>query len=459
MVSAVVLAAGEGKRMKSKIPKVLHRIGDKALIDCVLEKVREVADQLVVVVGHGADKVMEYLQGRYKEVVFAHQKKQLGTAHAVQVAIKKVKGDKVFVLPGDMPLIRPQSLKKVLQEVDSGADMAVLVCEHEDPTGYGRVITNKGRILKIVEEVDATEDEKKIKLTNTGVYCFKIEALEKYLPLIKNDNKKGEFYLTDIVEIVNDKGGVVKAVMGEEFEGFGVNTRKQLAEAYKIMARNKVEYLLENGVTVYAPETVFISEEVEIGQDTVIYPYVFITGETVIGNNCTIGPFCMIRDCKIGDSVRINEHSVMEGAVIESEVTVGPFARLREGTVLKSNSRVGNFVEVKKSVIGEWSKANHLAYIGDATVGKGVNIGAGTITCNYDGVKKHPTVIEDGVFIGSDTQLVAPVRVGAGSLVGAGSTITKDIPPDSLAITRAPLKIFEGKGMRYFKKKKYGIEE
>ena len=459
MVSAVVLAAGEGKRMKSELPKVLHKLGKRALVEYVLDAIAGMCDEIVVVVGHKAELVKEYLSKTFPDVKFALQERQLGTADAVKSALREIKGEVVVVVPGDMPLLRKESMKALVAAVQQGADAAVLVCEVEDPTGYGRVVLEGEKVVKIVEEADATSKEKEIRIINTGAYCFKKEVLEEFLPKIGCENAKGEYYLTDIVELLCTSGKEVKAIFGSSEEGTGVNSRRQLARAYDILSNRKAQELLDNGVTIFRPETVFISPEVVVGKDTVIHPFVFITGKSVIGSGCTIEPFCVIEDCILGDNVEIHAHSVLKGAVVKDGTSVGPFARLREGTVLEKGSRIGNFVEVKKSVIGEGSKANHLAYIGDATVGKNVNIGAGTITCNYDGVKKHPTVIEDGVFIGSDTQLVAPVRIGKGSLVGAGSTITKDIPPDSLAITRAPLKVFEGKGVRYFKKKKYGIEE
>ncbi len=444
--------------MKSDIPKVLHSLGEKTLLGCVLGKCG-FCQEIIVVLGHGAEKVRSYVGKRFPKVKFAYQKEQLGTAHALMCAMDQVSGDLVLVIPGDMPLVERDSLLKVVETVRSGGYGAVLVCRLDDPTGYGRVILKDGKVAEVVEETEATPEQKGINLVNAGVYCFRRDVLEELLPLIKDDNSKGEFYLTDIASLMFERGMGLVPVEGKHHEGMGVNSRKQLAEVYRVMSLKKVEQLMDMGITVLSPENTFIDEEVEIGRDTVIYPFVFIHGKTILGSGCVIKPFCVIKDSKLGDGVIVNEHSVLEQVQAEDGVSIGPFARLRPGTVLKKGSRIGNFVEVKKSVIGENSKANHLAYIGDATVGKDVNIGAGTITCNYDGVKKHPTVIEDGVFIGSDTQLVAPVKVGRGSLVGAGSTITKDIPPDSLALTRAPLRVFEGKGMRYFKKKKYGIEE
>ncbi len=459
MISAVVLAAGRGTRMKSELPKVLHKLGGSPMIDVVLERVFSVSRQVVVVVGYKAELVKSHVERGWGDrgVLFALQREQLGTAHALSVALPLVEGDVVLVVPGDMPLLEASSLRRAV-DAASRADASVLVARLPDPTGYGRVIVEGGCVVRIVEEADAGEEERRINLVNTGAYCFSRRVLEELLPEIGCDNAKGEYYLTDIVELMAKRGYKIVPVEVCPEEGMGVNSRKQLAEAYRVLCSRKVEELMESGVTVLAPETVFVDPKVEVGRDTVIHPFVFLRGSTKVGSGCVIGPFCVITDSVLLDGVEVREHSVVEGAVLEEGVCVGPFARLRPQTVLKKGARVGNFVEVKKSVIGENSKANHLAYIGDATVGRDVNIGAGTITCNYDGVKKHPTVIEDGVFIGSDTQLVAPVRVGAGSLVGAGSTITKDIPPDSLAVTRAPLRVLEGKGMRYFKRKKYGIE-
>ncbi len=458
MISAVVLAAGKGTRMKSTIPKVLHKLGDRCLIDVVLEKVCGIADQTVVVVGYRAEDVKRHVKAVFPHVEFTVQEEQLGTGHAVLVTLNVIKGEYVLVMPGDMPLVSKNSLLTLVEAVKSGANAAVLVAELEDPTGYGRVIMDSGLVIRIVEELDADPKERVVKTVNTGVYCFERRVLEEYLPKLDCNNAKGEYYLTDIVGLMASQGLKVVPVYAEPIEGMGVNTRKQLAEVYAVMNRKKVEELMESGVTILAPETVFVDEAVEIAPDTVIYPFVFIKGRTSIGSMCEIMPFSVVKDAKIGDRVVIKEHCVIEGVTVEEEAVIGPFARLRPETVVKRNARIGNFVEIKKSVIGENSKANHLAYIGDAFVGKDVNIGAGTITCNYDGVKKHQTVIEDEVFIGSDTQLVAPVRVGRGALIGAGSTITKDVPPEALAVSRAPQQVFKGKGIRYFKKKKYGIE-
>ncbi len=460
MVSAVVLAAGKGTRMKSDIPKVLHKLGSKALIEHVLEKVVPFSDEIIVVVGYKGELVEEFLKEKYPEIKTVLQKIQAGTAHAVKCAFPLISQEKVLILPGDMPFIKKESIKKLLDVLErENVAGALLAAEIDDPQGYGRVIEHNGYAVRIVEESDATNEERSIKTVNTGVYCFRKPILAKALEGIKPDNKKGEYYLTDAIKILYDLGYKVKTVKVSWREGMGVNDRRQLSEAYKRKCYDKALKLMESGVTVLCPEYTFVEDTVSVGKDTVIYPFVFIEGDTKIGSCCEIKPFSVIRDSLIDDNVIINEHCVIERAVIEKEVSVGPFARIRPDTRLKRRSRVGNFVEVKKSVIGENSKANHLAYIGDAKVGKNVNIGAGTITCNYDGVKKHETVIEDEVFIGSDTQLVAPVKVGRGALIGAGSTVTRDVPEDSLVITRAPMKILEGRGIKNYKKRKYGIED
>ncbi len=460
MISAIVLAAGLGTRMKSELPKVMHKLGSRTLIEHVLDKLVNIADEIIVVIGYKKELVEDFLKKRYSEIKFAVQKKQLGTGHAAKIGLSHATGSTVIILPGDMPFISEKSIKKLVNAVTKEKMAgAVLITEVPDPKGYGRVIEDKGFIIKIVEEVDASETEKEIKKINTGVYCFEKELLSQALEKLRTDNKKGEFYLTDVIEILSSSGYRIKAVEALRREGMGINNRKQLAEAFKEKVLEKIHKLMENGVTILSPENTFIDEFVEIGPDTVIYPYVFIEGKTVIGSGCEIRPFTVIKNSKIGNNVLINEHCVIEGAIVEEEVSIGPFARIRPETYLMKKAKVGNFVEIKKSTMGENSKANHLAYIGDAEIGKNVNIGAGTITCNYDGVKKHKTIIEDGVFIGSDTQLVAPVKVGEGALVGAGSTITKDVPPNSLAITRAPMKIFKGRGIKDYKKRKYGIEE
>ncbi len=452
-VEALILAAGKGTRMKSEIPKVLHRIGNKTLIEILIDKVVDLVDRVIVVVGYRGEEVKRYLTGRYNSLLFVTQEEQLGTAHAVKVALDKLEGDVTLILPGDAPFVSKETLRTMIDALGE-CDMVTLLMEVKDPRGYGRAITEGERLFRIVEESDLTDSERNIRLVNTGVYAVKKDVLENFIGYIKANPKKGEYYLTDIIEILNKNGKKVKFIVCGEEEGMGINDRFQLVKAFKDRNLKKIEELVKNGVTVISPENTFIDEEVEIDTDTVIWPYVFIQGKTKIGKRCEVMPFVVIKDSTIKDGCKIREYSHIEGAIIEEEVSIGPFARIRPETIIKAGAKIGNFVELKKTIMGEKSQANHLAYLGDATVGSGVNIGAGVITCNYDGVRKNPTFIEDGAFIGSDCQLVAPVRIGKNALIGAGTTVTKNIPDEALAVSRAELKILEGKGMSYYRKKK-----
>lgn len=452
---AVVLAAGQGTRMKSSVPKVLHKLYDRPMLQYCIEALRPLRPAVVsVVVGHGK-QVIEEVFGHDKTLTLAHQAEQKGTAHALMAGLKAIKVptlSTVLVVNGDTPLITPETLKQFVSMHRRNKNaVSVLSFEAHDPTGYGRITrSEKGAPLAIVEEKDASDEQRAICEVNSGVYCIEAHALS-LLDEIKVNPLKGEYYLTDLVAIALRRVGRVGVYcLGEEGEFLGVNSREDLAQAHEAMKLRTITTLMNEGVTFLDPYSTHVSPDVHIGQDTVIYPNVFIHGESYIGKGCTIMPNTRIFESEIRDAVLIKDSCVIEGALIESGAQVGPFAHIRPESRICAEARIGNFVELKKSTIGRGTKAMHLSYIGDAIVGEGANIGAGTITCNYDGLNKHKTHIGDEVFIGSDTQLVAPVKVGAGAYVGAGSTITKDVPPDALALSRTKQSVIEG----WAKKKK-----
>jgi len=453
-LAIIVLAAGEGTRMKSSLPKVLHPVCGEPMISLVLKSAKGLnPDRVITVIGHKADAVAEVL----KETEFAVQDKQLGTGHAVSTAENMLEGfdGTVMVLSGDTPLLRKETLFKLLDtHKNSGAAASILTAKMENPTGYGRIIrAEDGAVLAIIEEKDAGPEQKAVNEVNTGTYCFDKKKLFDALKKVGSDNKQGEYYLTDVIGILNGRSEKVMASGTEEpGETMGVNTRVQLAEADKVMRRRINEELMLSGVTIVDPDTTFISPSVEIGRDTVVLPMTFISGQTKIGENCTIGPSSRIIDCEIGNSVII-EDSVVRGSRIEDGAQLGPFCHVRPGTIIKSEAKVGGFVEVKKSEIGISSKVPHLSYIGDTHIGNYVNIGAGTITCNYDGANKYQTVIEDGAFVGSDTMLVAPVRIGKDAFTAAGSVITKDVPEGSLSVERTEQVIIDSWTKKRRKKK------
>ena len=446
-LTVIVLAAGMGTRMRSAVPKVLHLLAGKPLIRHVLDAVAPLEpEKTILVLGHQAERVRSVVEGYALSVV--HQAEQRGTGHAVRQAAVEIASASgpVMVLCGDTPLLIPETLRSLADlHTRSRAAVTVMTAKMDDPTGYGRVVRGRSGVLRIVEEKDATAAQKKIREVNTGIYCFEKKFLLSALGGIKNRNAQGEYYLPDTIALARKGKRKVAAVICQDpDEAMGINSRFDLSQAEGIMcARQNVRWMME-GVTLIDPATVFISEEAEIGRDTVLYPNVRLEGKTKLGAGCTVYPGSRVIDSACGNDVTIKDYCVIEDSRIGDKASVGPFAHLRPGTVLGPGSRIGNFVEVKKSVIGEGSKANHLAYIGDATVGKDVNIGAGVITCNYDGFKKHQTIIEDGVFVGSDAQLVAPVRIGKDALIAAGATVTRDVPAEALAISRMPLDIREG---------------
>lgn len=436
---AVILAAGKGTRMKSTLPKVLHRIGGKPMVQHVLDAVKKAgAKRSVVVVGFGGESVERTL-GPQAEYVL--QTEQLGTGHAVmQVSplLQDFDGT-VMVLCGDTPLLRGETLERLFAEHQkSNASATVLTACVLDPTGYGRVIRDaSGQVLKIVEQKDADSNERAVNEINTGIFCFERVALFDALSKINCNNVQGEYYLTDVMAILAKNKSNVQAVLVDDYEEtLGINSRVQLATAEKILRKRKLVDLMDNGVTIMDIDSTFIDEEVCIGPDTIIYPFTWIEGKTTIGAGSEVGPSSRIQNSTIGDQTTIH-FSYAHDCQIGNHVTVGPYVHLRPNTSLKDGVKVGNFVEVKNSQVGMGSKIPHLSYIGDTDMGAGVNIGSGTITVNYDGKKKHRTTLEDGVFIGCNTNLVAPVTVGKGAYVAAGSTITKDVPPEALGVARA----------------------
>lgn len=435
----VILAAGKGTRMKSVLPKVLHQVGGKPMVQHVLDAAHMAgARRNIVVVGFGAEFVRSALRGDAEIVV---QEEQLGTGHAVRMAEPLLSDERgtVMVLCGDTPLLTGTLLTRFYQaHQETGAKATVLTAMMPDATGYGRIIrAADGTVEKIVEEKDATEEERAGKEVNSGIYCFSAPDLFSALREVGCDNAQGEYYLPDVLSILRRRGEKIWAVAAEDYEEtLGVNSRVQLAGAEKVLRRRKNLALMENGVTLMDPETTFIDAEVSVGKDTVIYPFTWIEGASSVGEGCVLGPSSRFSDTTIGHEVTAqfvyaHECEIGDGAM------VGPYVHLRPQTKLAAQVRVGNFVEVKNSSIGEGSKLPHLQYIGDCDMGSGVNMGCGTITVNYDGKEKHRTTIGNGAFVGCNSNLVAPVTVAEGAYVAAGSTITKDVPPNQLAVARA----------------------
>ncbi len=438
-IFAIVLAAGQGTRMKSKLYKVLHPVCGKPMVEHVVDHIETLnVERIVTVVGHGAEKVKEQL-GEKSEYVL--QAEQLGTAHAVQQA-EEILGDlegTTLVVCGDTPLIRPETMKALLDfHTEQKAKATILTAVAENPTGYGRILRNeRGQVEQIVEQKDATADQQLVKEINTGTYCFDNKALFDALKQVGNDNAQGEYYLPDVIEILQTQGDTVAAYVSTDFdETLGVNDRFALSQAEEIMRARINERHMRNGVTIINPATTHISADAIIGSDTVLLPGVMIEGKTIIGEDCTIGPNSHILNSRIGNGATVHS-SVVNNSTVGNETAVGPFAHLRPESSLGSHVKIGNFVEVKKSTLGDGSKVSHLSYIGDAEVGSHVNVGCGSITVNYDGKNKHKTVIEDDVFVGCNTNLVAPVTVRKGAFIAAGSTITKEVPEEALAIARA----------------------
>jgi bifunctional UDP-N-acetylglucosamine pyrophosphorylase/glucosamine-1-phosphate N-acetyltransferase len=446
-LEVVILAAGQGKRMKSKRIKVLHRAAGRALIDYVLEMSLALSGHApVMVIGHDRDAVRAHCESRAR---FALQEQQLGTGHALLEAVKllgDLDGADVLVLSGDVPLTRAETLRALLDEHASrGHGVSMMTMILGDAGSYGRIVRSaEGNVERIVEAKDASRAELEIREVNAGIYVFRGEHLAADLASLSRGNAQGEYYLTDVIAMARRRKETVGALVAEPIEALGVNSRADLAHVERELVRRTIARLMGEGVTFRNPESVTIDATVRIGQDTIVYPFAVIEGDTTIGADCVIGPGAHLKSCRVGSGVEIRTGTVAENSMIADGASVGPYAHLRSGTVLGENVKVGNFVETKKARLGKGSKASHLSYLGDAEIGEDVNVGAGTITCNYDGVNKHVTVLEDGVFIGSDTQLVAPVRVGRGAYVGAGSTVTKDVPAGALALSRTPQKTIDG---------------
>ena len=436
-MNVVILAAGMGKRMQSDLPKVLHPLAGKPLLSHVIDTARTLnPSRVCVVYGHGGDMVPSRLAA--DDLRFVLQAPQLGTGHAVMQAADAL-DDAVptLVLYGDVPLTAAQTLQTLVEKAGK-EKLAVLTVDLEDPTGYGRIVRSENRIVRIVEQKDASPTELAIREVNTGILVAPTRALKSWLSKLSNNNAQKEYYLTDVIAMaVQDGIAVESAQPAQVWETLGVNSKVQLAELERIYQRNIANILLDQGVTLADPNRIDVRGVLRCGRDVSIDVGCVFEGEVVLGDGVSIGANCVIRDAKIDRGVTIKAFSHIDGATIGTDAQIGPYARLRPGTALGADVHVGNFVEIKNSQFDAHSKANHLAYVGDATVGARVNIGAGTITCNYDGANKHRTVIEDDAFIGSDTQLVAPVTVGKGATLGAGTTLTKDAPPDSLTVSRA----------------------
>ncbi len=439
-MNIVILAAGQGKRMRSTLPKVLHPIAGKPMLAHVLGSAQALAGhhQTVVVLGHGGNQVQEYLAKAQWTVQTAFQSEQKGTGHAVLQACDLLSDDPItLILYGDVPLIQTETLEKLHQLASSGG-IGLLTQKMSEPTGYGRIIRNQdGDVSGIVEEKDATNEEKLITEINTGLMAMPTQALKGWLGQLKPNNAQGEYYLTDVIGLAVSEGVPVLTTQAKHvWETVGVNSRAQLADLERAWQKAVAEQLLESGVTLLDPSRIDVRGELICAQDVTIDVGCVFEGRVQLASGVSVGPHCVIRNSVIEADTKIEAFSHIDQAKVGAKSVIGPYARLRPGAVLAEEVHVGNFVEIKNSEVGSQSKANHLAYIGDATIGKKVNVGAGTITCNYDGVNKHRTIIEDDAFIGSDTQLVAPVRVGKGATLGAGTTLTKDAPADQLTVTR-----------------------
>jgi len=446
-IHIVVLAAGKGTRMKSALPKVLHRAGGLPLIDQVLAGAKALRPQsTTIVIGHEAEAVKSALRGR-ENITFVVQEPQLGTAHALLQAEPALRGatGMLILLSGDVPLLTAETLKRLAERHTSrGASATVVTAVVDDPTGYGRIVRVGEEIARIVEEKDATSADRQIREINSGIYAFQVEGVFDAVRAIAAENAQREYYLPDLVSIYRQRGLIVETItVSNPDEIRGVNSRSELAAASRVMREQKAAELMAAGVTIEDPATAYIDRGVSVGADTVIHPNVSLEGTTTIGAGCEIHSGSRIVDSQIGDRVTVLNHCIITNARLADDVSVGPFAHLRNEADVRARAKVGNFVELKKTVLGAGSKSMHLAYLGDATIGENVNVGAGTITCNYDGVNKNRTIIEDGAFIGSDSQLVAPVTIGKGAYVGSGATIRESVPPGALAVSAGKQRTFE----------------
>ena len=444
-VNFVILAAGKGTRMRSSLPKVLHKLSGRSMLGHVVAAVESLGKaKKIIVTGHGAEQVEQ--QFKSPTTIFTQQKEQLGTGHAVHMAVPELCSDAVvIVLYGDVPLIRPATIQKILAVVTEST-MGLLTINLDQPTGYGRIVRNtKGDITEIIEQKDASVEQLKITEVNTGVLALQSSQLSDWLPKITNNNAQGEYYLTDLVAIAREAGVEIISVNPESAtEVEGVNNRVQLSQLERAHQRQLAEVLMESGTSLADPARFDQRGELSAGTDNFIDINCVFNGSVTIGSNVSIGANCQISDSTIGDGVSILPNTIIESSVVGDRAVVGPFARLRPGTKMESDTKVGNFVETKKTLVGKGSKINHLSYVGDAQLGENVNIGAGTITCNYDGVSKHKTDLGDGVFVGSNSTLVAPIKVDKGGFIAAGSTVTTEVPSDSLAVGRAKQRNIKG---------------
>lgn len=434
-INAIILAAGKGTRMNSAKPKVLKILSNKTLLEHVLMQAHAICSQVYVVYGFGGDKVRHAIND--DTINWVEQRKQLGTGHAVQQAMSQIDDDSIsLVLYGDVPLIQQITLENLITKAQK-TGVALLSVVLDNPTGYGRIIRNNNQIQAIVEQKDANVEQLTIHEVNTGIMAFDSGLLKACLSHLKPDNAQGEFYLTDVIETAVKNGKIIASVIATEHsEVAGVNDKVQLAELERTLQQNQTNQFMQQGLTLKDPARFDCRGSLDFGQDCEIDINVLIQGEVSLGNNISIAPNCIIKNTRIGDNVSILPNSIIENAVIGNGASIGPFARIRPQANIGENAKIGNFVEVKKSIVGNNSKISHLSYIGDSKIGENVNIGAGVITCNYDGVNKHQTTIEDDVFIGSDTQLIAPVKIGKNATIGAGSTITKDVLKGQCSLSR-----------------------
>lgn len=433
----VILAAGQGSRMKSALPKVLHAVAGRPMLHHVIATAKRLgAEKIHTVIGHGAEQVRETIAE--PQVNWVVQDEQLGTGHAVAQALPHLPDNaRVLVLYGDVPLTRHETLDTMVSTLDD-TTLALLTVTLDNPTGYGRIVRDsENKVASIIEQKDATAEQQAIREVNTGILAVSARHLKNWLPALSNANAQGEYYLTDIIAMAVDTGLTITVSQPRSsFEVQGVNNRLQLSELERWYQRREAERLMAEGATLADPSRIDVRGDLTIGNDILIDVNVVFEGAVEIGNNVSIGPGCVIKNTRIAEGTRINANSIIEGATIGVNAQIGPFARLRPGTELADNTKVGNFVETKKAIVGPGSKINHLSYVGDALLGSNVNVGAGTITCNYDGVNKYKTIIGDGVFVGSNSSLVAPVTIAAQATIGAGSTITRDVADDELAVAR-----------------------
>ena len=442
-LSVVILAAGEGKRMRSRQPKVLHPLCGRPLLGYTLRTARALADRLVLVVGPNADGVRAVAG---EGVAIVEQRERLGTGHAVLQARPACGEGTILVLPSDTPLLSSETLERLVRHHRAtGAVATVLTAVVDRPQGYGRILRQSGRVKRVVEDRDATDDQKKITEINTSVYCFEAKRLWKALAEVKPDNDQGEYYLTDVVGILAKSGGRLEALAAPDpVEALGINDRKQLAAVAALHRRRILDRLMDAGVTILDPTSTYVEDTVTIGPDTTIYPQVVLEGATAIGSDCVIASGCHVTGSRLGDRVILKPYCVLTESVVEDGAVMGPFCHLRPKSHVGAGAEIGNFIELKKAKVGRRTKAHHVGYLGDATIGDNVNIGAGTIFVNYDGAAKHQTIVGDGAFVGSNSSLVAPLTIGEGAYIAAGSVITKDVPADALVVERSPLVVKEG---------------